>query len=267
MSSANKGRTESGVSYHRLCLCYARIVCIVSIDDGTDTEWGMYSRKLVDVLHTDQQRDRIGFPAEDGAQLSVVCSFSFHTKLTMLRKNLLYFYVSLNVLFCSLFWVRVSWTTLLLYDCFVLIYCIEGFCIGFSSWSYSMKFNGYLRLRIGEAMDLKPTTFSTRHTFHKKIVLDPYIVVKVDNVKVGQTATKAKTNKPTFNDEFCPYITNGKELELSVFHNTPIGYDDFVANYRIQLEELITSSNTRQTFEGWVSLLCTHMTGRIDCLD
>ncbi|XP_016412937.1 protein kinase C eta type-like [Sinocyclocheilus rhinocerous] len=117
-----------------------------------------------------------------------------------------------------------------------------------------MKFNGYMRLRIGEAVDLKPTTFSTRHTFHKKIVLDPYIVVTVDNLKIGQTATKSKTNKPTFNDEFCPYITNGKVLELAVFHNTPIGYDDFVSNYRIQLEELITSSNTRQTFEGWVKL-------------
>ncbi|XDV41992.1 hypothetical protein PO909_010751 [Leuciscus waleckii] len=117
-----------------------------------------------------------------------------------------------------------------------------------------MKFNGYLRLRIGEAVDLKPTTFSTRHTFHKKTHLDPYIVVKVDNLKVGQTATKSKTNKPNFDDEFCPYISNGKELELAVFNNTPIGYDDFVANYRIQLDELIVPSNTRQTFEGWVNL-------------
>ncbi|XP_051732153.1 protein kinase C, eta, b isoform X1 [Ctenopharyngodon idella] len=117
-----------------------------------------------------------------------------------------------------------------------------------------MKFNGYLRLRIGEAVDLKPTTSSTRHTFNKKIHLDPYIVIKVDNVKVGQTATKSKTNKPTFNEDICEYISNGKELELAVFHNTPIGYDDFVANYRIQLDELIVPSNTRQTFEGWVNL-------------
>ncbi|XP_050994419.1 protein kinase C, eta, b [Labeo rohita] len=117
-----------------------------------------------------------------------------------------------------------------------------------------MKFNGYLRLRIGEAVDLKPTTYSTRHTLNKKFVLDPYIVVKVDNLKVGQTETKTKTNKPNFDHELCPYITNGKELELAVFHNTSIGYDNFVANYRIQLEELITSSNTRQTFEGWVNL-------------
>ncbi|KAL6486292.1 hypothetical protein MHYP_G00056840 [Metynnis hypsauchen] len=118
-----------------------------------------------------------------------------------------------------------------------------------------MKFKGYMRLQIKEAMGLKPTTFSTRHTFHKKTQqLDPYIVVKVDNFKVGQTATKARTNRPTFNEEFCPYVVEGKELELAVFHDTPIGYDDFVANCRIQLEDLLTSSSTRQSFEGWVNL-------------
>ncbi|XP_051500569.1 protein kinase C, eta, b [Myxocyprinus asiaticus] len=117
-----------------------------------------------------------------------------------------------------------------------------------------MKFNGYLRLRIGESVGLKPTISSTRHTLQRKVHLDPYIVVKVDSVKVGQTATHSKTNKPNFNEEFCPYISNGKELEVAVFHSTPIGYDDFVANYRIQLDELIKSSNTRQTFEGWVNL-------------
>ncbi|XP_057209005.1 protein kinase C, eta, b isoform X2 [Triplophysa rosa] len=117
-----------------------------------------------------------------------------------------------------------------------------------------MQFKGYLRLRIGEAVNLKPTHFSTRHTFQKKSHLDPYIVVKVDNVKVGQTATKVKTNRPFFNEEFCPYISNGKELELAVFHSTSIGYDNFVSNYRIQFEDLLASSNSRQTFEGWVNL-------------
>uniref|UniRef100_A0A4W4HPA2 Protein kinase C n=1 Tax=Electrophorus electricus TaxID=8005 RepID=A0A4W4HPA2_ELEEL len=118
-----------------------------------------------------------------------------------------------------------------------------------------MKFSGYVRLRIREAADLKPTTFSTRHTFLKKThQLDPYIVVKIDNFKVGQTTTKAKTNRPTFNDEFCPYVSEAKVLELAVFHDTPIGYDDFVANCTIQLEDLLSSSNTRQTFDGWVNL-------------
>lgn len=110
-----------------------------------------------------------------------------------------------------------------------------------------------MRLRIREAVDLKPTTFSTRHTFHKKSQqLDPYIVVKVDNFKVGQTAIRPKTRQPTFDEEFCPYICEGKELELAVFHDTPIGYDDFVANCTMQLENLLTSSSSRQTFEGWV---------------
>lgn len=110
-----------------------------------------------------------------------------------------------------------------------------------------------MRLRIREAVDLKPTTFSTRHTFHKKTQqLDPYIVVKVDHFKVGQTAIKTRTNQPAFNEEFCPYICEGKVLELAVFHDTPIGYDDFVANCTMQLESLLTSSSSRQTFEGWV---------------
>ncbi|KAF4070802.1 hypothetical protein AMELA_G00277750 [Ameiurus melas] len=118
-----------------------------------------------------------------------------------------------------------------------------------------MRFTGYMRLRIREAVDLKPTTFSTRHTFHKKTQqLDPYIVVKVDHFKVGQTAIKPRTNQPAFNEEFCPYICEGKVLELAVFHDTQIGYDDFVANCTMQLESLLTSSSSRQTFEGWVNL-------------
>lgn len=110
-----------------------------------------------------------------------------------------------------------------------------------------------MRLRIREAHDLKPTTFSTRHTFTKKTPqLDPYIVVKVDNFKVGQTAIRPKTNNPFFDEEFCPYICEGKELEVAVFHDTPIGYDDFVANCTMKLDNLLTSSSSRQTFEGWV---------------
>lgn len=119
-----------------------------------------------------------------------------------------------------------------------------------------MRFNGYLKLRIGEALDLKPTTFSTRHTviFNKTPqVLDPYIVVKVDDLKVGQTHTKQKTNMPTYNEEFSLNVNDGKQIELAVFHDTPIGYDDFVANCTIQFGDLIKSSNTGETFEGWVS--------------
>ncbi|XP_014876726.1 protein kinase C eta type isoform X1 [Poecilia latipinna] len=120
-----------------------------------------------------------------------------------------------------------------------------------------MKFNGYLKLRIGEALDLKPTTFSTRHTviFNKAPqTLDPYIVVKVDDYKVGQTHTKQKTNMPTYNEEFSLNVNDGKQIELAVFHDTPLGYDDFVANCTIQFEDMIKTSNTGETFEGWMDL-------------
>lgn len=119
-----------------------------------------------------------------------------------------------------------------------------------------MKFNGYLKLRIGEAVGLKPTTFSLRHSviFNKAPpALDPYIVVKVDDYKIGQTHTKQKTNTPTYNEEFCLNVTSGRQIEMAVFHDTPIGYDDFVANCIVQFEELIKTSNTGETFEGWVS--------------
>ncbi|KAK5886308.1 hypothetical protein CesoFtcFv8_017355 [Champsocephalus esox] len=120
-----------------------------------------------------------------------------------------------------------------------------------------MKFNGYLKLRIGEAVGLKPTTFSLRHSviFNKAPPgLDPYIVVKVDDTKIGQTLTKQKTNTPTFNEEFCLNVSDGKQIELAVFHDTPIGYDDFVANCIIQFEDLIQTSNTEETFDGWMDL-------------
>ncbi|CAB1330984.1 unnamed protein product [Coregonus sp. 'balchen'] len=120
-----------------------------------------------------------------------------------------------------------------------------------------MKFNGYLKFRIGEAMDLKPTTVSLRHStmFNKTApTLDPYIVLKVDEYKIGQTHTKQKTNMPTYNEEFCLNVNDGKHIELAVFHDAPIGYDDFVANWTVQFEDLIKTLNTEETFEGWVDL-------------
>ncbi|KAL2099024.1 hypothetical protein ACEWY4_005504 [Coilia grayii] len=120
-----------------------------------------------------------------------------------------------------------------------------------------MKFNGFLKLRIGEAVDLKPTSTARRHTamFNKtNQTLDPYIVVKVDELKVGQTHTKQKTNVPTYNEEFGLNVSNGNQIELAVFHDTPIGYDDFVANCSIQFEDLVKTTSKEETFEGWVDL-------------
>lgn len=118
-----------------------------------------------------------------------------------------------------------------------------------------MKFNGYLRVRIGEAVGLQPTRWSLRHSLFKKgyQLLDPYLTVSVDQVRVGQTSTKQKTNKPTYNEEFCTNVTDGGHLELAVFHETPLGYDHFVANCTLQFQELLRTAGASDTFEGWVS--------------
>ncbi|KAL2082289.1 hypothetical protein ACEWY4_022107 [Coilia grayii] len=117
-----------------------------------------------------------------------------------------------------------------------------------------MRFNGFLKVRVGEAVDLKPTSFSKRHSIRPSVkshLMDPYIVARVDDVKIGQTLTKSKTNSPVYNEQLCAQVREGKVLELAVFHDTPIGYDDFVANCTFQLEDMMDTANTRNTFEGW----------------
>lgn len=45
-------------------------------------------------------------------------------------------------------------------------------------------------------------------------------------------------------------MTDGRKLEMSVFHDAPIGYDDFVANCTIQLEDILQNSSTH--YQAWV---------------
>ncbi|XP_064177137.1 protein kinase C epsilon type-like [Anguilla rostrata] len=116
-------------------------------------------------------------------------------------------------------------------------------------------FNGLLRIKICEAADLKPTAWSLRHAVGPKtqtFLLDTYIALNVDNSRVGQTSTKQKTNNPVWNDEFVTEVQDGRKIELSVFHDAPIGYDDFVANCTIQFEELL--QNNSRHFEDWIDL-------------
>ncbi|KAL7890253.1 hypothetical protein AOLI_G00025110 [Acnodon oligacanthus] len=114
-------------------------------------------------------------------------------------------------------------------------------------------FNGVLKIKICEALDLKPTAWSLRHAVGPKtqgFLLDTYIALNVDDSRVGQTSTKQKTNSPAWHDEFVTEVRGGKKIELSVFHDAPIGYDDFVANCTIQFEELL--QNGSKHFEDWI---------------
>ncbi|XP_026858313.1 protein kinase C epsilon type isoform X1 [Electrophorus electricus] len=116
-------------------------------------------------------------------------------------------------------------------------------------------FNGLLKIKICEALDLKPTAWSLRHAVGPKtqtFQLDTYIALNVDDSRVGQTSTKQKTNSPAWHDEFVTEVRDGRKIELSVFHDAPIGYDDFVANCTIQFEDLL--QNGSKHFEDWIDL-------------
>ncbi|MBZ3873915.1 Protein kinase C epsilon type [Sciurus carolinensis] len=117
-------------------------------------------------------------------------------------------------------------------------------------------FNGLLKIKICEAVSLKPTAWSLRHAVGPRpqtFLLDPYIALNVDDSRIGQTATKQKTNSPAWHDEFVTDVCNGRKIELAVFHDAPIGYDDFVANCTIQFEELL--QNGSRHFEDWEACL------------
>uniref|UniRef100_A0A3B4BMN0 C2 domain-containing protein n=1 Tax=Periophthalmus magnuspinnatus TaxID=409849 RepID=A0A3B4BMN0_9GOBI len=115
--------------------------------------------------------------------------------------------------------------------------------------------NGQLKIKICEAVKLKPTAWSLRHTVGPKQqspLLDTYMALNVDESRVGQTSTRQKTNSPVWNEEFTAEVQGGRSLELAVFHDAPIGYDDFVANCIIQFEDILHSGSRH--FEGWMEL-------------
>ncbi|KAM8859351.1 protein kinase C epsilon type-like [Spinachia spinachia] len=116
-------------------------------------------------------------------------------------------------------------------------------------------FNGTLRIRVREALDLKPTARSLRHAVGPKthgFLLDTYIALSVDDSRVGHTSTKQKTNSPAWNDEFTAEVRGGRGIELSVFHDAPIGCDDFVANCIIRFEDILHRGSKH--FEDWIDL-------------
>lgn len=110
-------------------------------------------------------------------------------------------------------------------------------------------FTGTMKLKIYEAVDLRPTEFATRHQVNRNLqLIDPYISVDVDEVQYTRTTTKAKTFKPSWNEEFTVEILNGQSVGLTVFHDAAIPPDEFVANCTIALEDLAD----KQASDIWV---------------
>uniref|UniRef100_A0AAZ3SH48 Protein kinase C n=1 Tax=Oncorhynchus tshawytscha TaxID=74940 RepID=A0AAZ3SH48_ONCTS len=116
-------------------------------------------------------------------------------------------------------------------------------------------FSGVLKVRVCEAVDLKPTPWALRHAGGKNsssFLLDPYLTLNLDQTHLGQTCTKNRSNSPAWNQDFTAQMTDGRKLEMSVFHDAPIGYDDFVANCTIQLEDILQNGSTH--YQAWVDL-------------
>ena len=102
-------------------------------------------------------------------------------------------------------------------------------------------FNGSFKLKICEAVDLRPTDFATRHSMGggKNLqLMDPYIAIDIDDIQAARTTAKAKTFKPVWNEEFSIEVHNGQTIGMTVFHDAAIPPDEFVANCSLSFEDL-----------------------------
>lgn len=107
-------------------------------------------------------------------------------------------------------------------------------------------FNGSVRLKICEAVDLKPTDFSTRLQMGRASqMIEPYVNIDVDEIYVAKTTTKAKSVKPQWiwNEDFTSEVHNGQNMNLTVFHDAAIPPDEFVANCTIPFDDVKEKSD------------------------
>lgn len=112
-------------------------------------------------------------------------------------------------------------------------------------------FNGSVKLKIYEAVDLRPTDFATRHQVgasKNSTLIDPYISVDVDELHIARTTTKPRTFKPSWNEDFTAEVHHGVQIGLTVFHDAAIPPDEFVANCTVAFEDLAD----KQTSDIWV---------------
>ena len=115
-------------------------------------------------------------------------------------------------------------------------------------------FNGRLKITVIGAVDLRTTNFMTRLQFDSSssISLDPYVAVDVDEVAIERTSTKSKTKEPTWNETFTTdLLRNAKEIGFTVFHDATMPPDDFIANCKIGLQDLIAKED-QPLHEIWV---------------
>lgn len=112
-------------------------------------------------------------------------------------------------------------------------------------------FNGTAKIKVIEAESLKATDYSTRIFQNSTFLISPYVHLDVDDISIGRTATKHRNQNPIFNEEFIQAdIHSGYMLMFTVFHDSALPPDEFVANCSVLLEEIKLDTVT----DLWVDL-------------
>eukprot|EP00088_Acartia_fossae_P052672 TRINITY_DN5962_c0_g1_i4.p1 TRINITY_DN5962_c0_g1~~TRINITY_DN5962_c0_g1_i4.p1 ORF type:complete len:814 (+),score=178.37 TRINITY_DN5962_c0_g1_i4:152-2443(+) len=120
-------------------------------------------------------------------------------------------------------------------------------------------FSGRLKITVCGATDLQQTNFMKRLTLDKekgdrKPDLDPYVAVDVDEEFGYRTLTKPKTCSPEWHETFeSDLLRSANMLGFTVFHDATVPPDDFIANCKIPLAELI-EKESQPIHDIWVNL-------------
>ncbi|XP_034941412.1 protein kinase C isoform X2 [Chelonus insularis] len=113
-------------------------------------------------------------------------------------------------------------------------------------------FTGTVKVQICEASGLRATDKHRKFWQDVPPIIDPYVLLDVDQNRLNRTSIKPKTFDPVWNESFIHEVKSAAMLGLTVFHDAALPPDDFVANCRIPFEELARRED--ETTDFWVDL-------------
>lgn len=83
--------------------------------------------------------------------------------------------------------------------------------------------------------------------------IDPYVAIDVDQQHLDRSTTKTKTSDPVWNELFVHNVQGAVNLGLTVFHDSALPPDDFVANCTIAFDDLLQRRD-QDAGDCWVCL-------------
>ena len=104
----------------------------------------------------------------------------------------------------------------------------------------SSAFTGTVSLTILEAQNLRSTTLPGGFQLQSKD-MDPYCVVDIDDLFLGRTQAKTKTPCPVWNENFEETVEDGARMQVTIFHNSTIPPDPFIAHSIVNIQEMIAA--------------------------